>query len=71
MILRTSLRGGEFTKASVEDAAKLAAINSSQKSSSKVEVDFTRIKYVKKPAGARPGKVVFTNQRTIVAELLR
>jgi predicted ribosome quality control (RQC) complex YloA/Tae2 family protein len=68
VILRTSLKGGEFTKASIEDAAKLAALHSSLKGASKTEVDFTRVKYVKKPVGSRPGKVIYTNQKTIVTE---
>ncbi len=68
VILRTSLKGGEFTKASLEDAARLAAEYSSLKCSSKREVDFTRVKHVKKPGGARPGKVIFTNQKTIVID---
>ncbi len=66
VILRTSLMGGEFTKASIEDAARLAAIHSSYKNPTKAEVDFTRVKYVKKPAGSRPGKVIYTNQKTII-----
>ena len=68
VILRTSLKGGEFTKNSIEDAARLAAEYSSHKTASKVEVDFTRIKYVKKPVGSRPGKVIYTNQKTIVTD---
>ena len=30
----------------------------------KVPVDYTPVKYVKKPAGARPGMVVYTTYRT-------
>lgn len=67
VILRASLAGGKFTKDAIEDAARLAAQNSSQKGSPKVEVDYTRVKHVKKPGGARPGKVIYTNQKTIVA----
>jgi predicted ribosome quality control (RQC) complex YloA/Tae2 family protein len=28
-------------------------------------VDFTRVKFVKKPNGAKPGMVIFTNQQTL------
>ena len=28
-------------------------------------VDYVPVKYVKKPAGAKPGMVIFTNNRTV------
>ena len=31
-------------------------------------MDYTPVKYVKKPAGARPGMVVYTTYRTLMAE---
>lgn len=46
-------------------AAKLAVEFSSAKDSSKVPVDYTKIKFVKKPSGSKPGFVIFTNQKTI------
>lgn len=46
-------------------AAKLAVQHSQAKNSSKVPVDYTLIKYVHKPNGAKPGKVIYTNYRTI------
>lgn len=67
VILRASLAGGRFTEAALMDAAALAARNSSQKGSPKVEVDYTRVKHVKKPGGAPPGKVIYTNQKTVIA----
>lgn len=33
--------------------------------SSGVPVDYTLVRYVKKPAGAKPGMVVFTNNKTV------
>ncbi len=52
-----------------EDTILLAsylAVNYSQaKGSSKVPVDYTRAKFVKKPSGAKPGFVIFTNQTTL------
>lgn len=47
-------------------AARLAVEYSKAKGSSNVPVDYTRAKYVKKPSGAKPGFVIFTNQKTIV-----
>lgn len=49
----------------LEQAAKIAAINSKAKDSSQVPVDYCLVKFVKKPAGAKPGMVVFTNNRTL------
>ena len=46
-------------------AAKLAVKFSKAAGSSKVPVDYTFCKFVKKPSGAKPGFVIFTNQRTI------
>ena len=46
-------------------AAGLAAANSKAKDSSSVPVDYTLARYVKKPSGARPGAVIYTNQKTL------
>lgn len=52
-----------------EDTLLLAsylAVHFSQASgSSKVPVDYTRCRFVKKPSGAKPGFVIFTNQSTL------
>ncbi len=45
--------------------ATIAAKNSKAKNSSNVPVDYCFAKYVKKPSGAKPGMVVYTNYRTI------
>lgn len=47
------------------EAAQLAAFHSKGRSSSQVPVDYTAVKFVKKPAGAKPGMVIFTNNRTL------
>ena len=49
-------------------AAHLAAKFSKAAGSSKVPVDYTLCKFVKKPSGAKPGFVIFTNQRTIFVD---
>jgi predicted ribosome quality control (RQC) complex YloA/Tae2 family protein len=46
-------------------AADIAAHFSKAQGSSKIPVDYTRCRYVKKPAGAKPGFVIFTNQKTL------
>lgn len=50
---------------SLVTAAKLAAYHSKARNSSGVPVDSTLVRYVKKPSGARPGMVIYTNQRTV------
>ena len=47
------------------EAAKLAALHSKARNSSRVPVDYTAVKFVKKPAGAKPGMVIFTNNKTL------
>ncbi len=42
----------------------LAAYNSKAKNSSNVPVDYTIIKNVKKPAGAKPGMVIYVDYKT-------
>lgn len=49
---------------SLNEAACLAAWFSQSRESGKVPVDYTPVKYVKKPAGARPGMVVYTTYET-------
>ena len=49
---------------SLNEAAVLAAWFSQARESSKVPVDYTPVKYVKKPAGARPGMVIYTTYET-------
>jgi len=46
-------------------AAGLAAQNSSAKLSGQVAVDYTQIKNVKKPVGAKPGMVIYKTNKTV------
>lgn len=46
-------------------AAGIAASHSRAKNSAQVPVDYVPVKFVKKPAGAKPGMVIFTNNRTV------
>jgi predicted ribosome quality control (RQC) complex YloA/Tae2 family protein len=52
---------------SLRQAASLAAYYSQAREAGRVAVDYTQVKYVKKPAGARPGMVVYTDYKTIPA----
>ena len=49
-------------------AARLAALYSKGRGSSRVPVDYTLRRYVKKPGGARPGFVIYTNQHTLYVQ---
>lgn len=46
--------------------AKLAKEHSKAKQSSNVPVDYTYVKYVKKPSGSKPGMVVYSNNKSII-----
>ena len=50
---------------SILAAAAIAAYHSKGRSSENVPVDYVKVKYVKKPSGAKPGMVIFTNNRTV------
>ena len=51
---------------SLREAAALAAWFSQAKGGASVSVDYTPVKYVKKPSGARPGMVIYTTYQTMV-----
>ena len=54
----------EQDTATMTEAALLAAYYSRARGSENVAVDYTPRKYVKKPAGARPGMVIYTTNKT-------
>ena len=62
------LDGGEADAQSLTEAAVLAATFSQARDGKKVPVDYTPVKYVKKPAGARPGMVVYTTYQTALVD---
>ena len=49
----------------IMEAASLAALHSKAKDSENVPVDYTKVRYVKKPNGAKPGMVIFTGNKTV------
>ncbi|MPM50144.1 putative protein YloA [bioreactor metagenome] len=63
VILKTSL--SKPTAAEIATAANLAAYFSKARNSSSVPVDYTEKRFVKKPSGAKPGFVIYTNQQTL------
>ena len=52
----------------IREAAILAAYFSKAKDSGSVPVDYTQIRHVKKPKGAKPGFVTYDNQQTIYVD---
>ncbi|MEH7274548.1 Rqc2 family fibronectin-binding protein [Neobacillus vireti] len=59
------IRSKEPSETTIHEAAKLAAYYSKARSSSSVPVDFTKVRHVKKPSGAKPGFVIYDNQQTV------
>ena len=57
--------GKEFSDTAILEAAQLAARYSKAKHSENVPVDYTLVKFVKKPSGAAPGMVIYTDQKTL------
>ena len=60
--------GAEVPDAVFELAGSLAAYYSKNRDSQKVEIDYIQKKHVKKPAGAKPGFVVYYTNYSLVAE---
>ena len=59
--------GAELPDRTITEAAIIAATYSRAKNSVNVPVDYTRVKFVKKPQGAAPGRVIYTNYYTAYA----
>ena len=57
--------GEEPDADTIYEAASIAAFYSQGKESENVPVDYVPLRYVKKPNGAKPGMVIFTNNRTV------
>lgn len=51
-----------------EEAARLAAYYSSGRTNPKVEIDYTERRNLKKPAGAKPGFVIYHTNYSMIAE---
>lgn len=60
--------GREPTETAMEEAAVLAARHSRAKDSAQVPVDYTQIRHVSKPQGAKPGMVIYVNYKTIFVD---
>ncbi|MGI6752319.1 MAG: Rqc2 family fibronectin-binding protein [Anaerovoracaceae bacterium] len=58
-------QGKTPSASAINEAASLAAYYSKSRNSENVPVDYTQIRYVKKPSGAKPGMVIFTDNKTL------
>lgn len=56
---------GELPRQTLFEAALLASYYSRSRTGENVPVDYTLKRFVKKPAGAKPGMVIYTDQKTI------
>ena len=63
VVLRTN--GNEIEQDLINKCASLAAFYSKASSSSNVAVDYTFVRYVKKPSSAKPGMVIYANYSTV------
>lgn len=64
-VIRTNKHADKVPHATLRRAAELVAAKSESKSSSVIAVDYTLRRYVRKPRGAAPGRVTYTNEKTI------
>ena len=60
--------GLEPDETSITQAAVIAAWYSQGREGGKVPVDYTMVRHVRKPSGALPGKVLYTDYRTLLVE---
>ena len=58
------IKSSQPTDATILEAAELAAYFSKYRHSAQVPVDLVQVKYIKKPNGAKPGYVIYENQKT-------
>lgn len=61
-------RSGDMPPAVLQQAGEIAAFYSQARESSKVTVDYTLRKHVRKPKGAKPGMVIYENYKSISVE---
>lgn len=65
ILFAEGLSAEELGEETIYEAAAIAAYHSKARGSENVPVDYVPVKLVKKPAGAKPGMVIFTGNRTV------
>ncbi len=61
-------QGESVSDETLYEAALIAAQYSKCAKDTKVSVEYTKVKYVKKPSGAKPGMVIYDNFETVIVE---
>lgn len=62
------IKGTGFSDETLLEAANLAAWHSKAQTGSKVPVDYTLVRHVKKPSGAKPGMVIYVANKTVYVD---
>lgn len=62
------IRADNFNDETLLEAANLAAYYSKGSKSTKVPVDYTLVKNVKKPSGSKPGMVIYSTNKTLYVD---
>ncbi len=65
VVLRREGRKSDITPTAIEQAAAIAAWYSKARNSGKVAVDYMEVRYLRKPKGAPPGLVTYTQHQTV------
>ena len=60
--------GKEVPDSTILEAAQIAAANSKARGATRIPVDYTKVRFVKKPNGAKPGMVIFSNNKTLLVD---
>lgn len=60
--------GQEPGETALEQAAALAVTYSQGREGGKIPVDYTMVRHVRKPSGSMPGKVIYTEYKTMLAQ---
>lgn len=66
VILRCS--DSEPSPLAISQAAAIAAYYSQGRDGGKIPVDYTMLRFVRKPSGAMPGKVIYTDYKTLMTQ---
>ncbi len=68
VILKVENESNKPSQDIINQVAALTAFYSKARESSNVSVDYTYAKYVKKPSGAKPGMVIYTNYKNVIVK---
>ena len=64
-------KGEDVPDSVIKTSAEICAYYSEARDGGKIEIDYTKRKFVKKPPKSNPGFVTYTNHKTIVVNPLK